>query len=285
MDAGAFKRLRMAAAVGALGVAATTMLALSTGPADSDPVNLLPDLNVQKPFELYVVERSKSTRLRVSNTVANDGAGPLEMYPGDVDDSCAFPGKPEGRLAFQRIFEDSSDPDSPGYFRRADDTTSGTEVAGCMRYHPQHDHWHFDDFAHYSLYREKTGTLVGEAEKVSFCIIDTGHPFETLPGSPDEPYYPQDPEDDDGFVTCSDTSTDGLSVGWEDTYGAGLPGQSINMTGIKGGYFCLRLETDPANQLVEETETNNSRTVRIFVGLFHERVQRLPGACQSPVPL
>lgn len=284
MEAGALKRLRMAGLVACTSLAAVAMLAFAAGSAQSGApgVALEPDLVVQRPTELYLVERNNSTRLRVSNTVANDGAGPLEMFPGDLSDECNFPGKADGRLAFQRIFEDAPNPDSAGYFRRSHDTESQTQVAGCMRYHPQHDHWHFDDFAHYTLIREKTGQTVGEATKVSFCIIDTGNPFPNLPGAPDEAYYPQDPDDEDGYVTCSDTSVDGLSVGWEDTYGAGLPGQSINITGLPGGYFCLRLETDPSDQLAEETETNNTRTMRLFVGLFHGRVERLHGACKAP---
>ena len=114
--------------------------------AHSGSPELEPDLLVQRPYELYVAKGANEVRLRVSNTVANTGTGPLEIT-GDgtlCDDG-------EGRVTMQRVYEDSADPGSIGHFIRGEDEDFADRAAGCSRYHPEHDHWHFDNFARYRL--------------------------------------------------------------------------------------------------------------------------------------
>ena len=229
MDAGVRQRARLTMLVAGLSGAVIGLLVWSSPPAGSAPGDeLLPDLRVEQPGEIYIAKGKKAVRLRTSNSVSNVGAGPLEIYSGDEDDLCGA----GGVRTFQRIFEDTVN--TPGYFNRknpAEAESFETVDSGCSRYHPAHDHWHFDNFARYTLVRESNGAIVGKSKKVSFCVIDTGRPHPGLPGSPGESYYPQDPEGGNPqFPTCSATSVDGLSIGWEDTYGAALPGQGINIT-------------------------------------------------------
>jgi hypothetical protein len=272
----------------ATGLVVSADSASSRAPGD----DLLPDLVVQRPSELYLAEGGKEIRLRVSNTVANQGTGPLEIEGNKDGVACNLPGKPRGRHTLQNIFEDTPDDASEGYFDRE---TEGGEPddrreAGCSRFHPKHDHWHFDNFARYTLFDEETGARVGGSRKVSFCVIDTGHPFPELPGSPtdqDGPYYPQDPEHPK-FPTCSETSVDGLSIGWEDTYGASLPGQGITVTGLRRGAYCLRIETDPVTGpsdhdgvLLEQDEGNNTRSVRLRLRAGKGVVNRLGSDCKG----
>lgn len=244
---------------------------------------LLPDLKVERPDELYVDKNRKHTRLRVSNTVSNKGTGPLEI---EGDGAECGPGD-DGRRTVQRIFKDSGNPGSVGFFVRSQDPAHTEAEAGCSRYHPSHDHWHFDNFARYTLYSERTGNPVGGSRKVSFCVIDTGRPYPALPGSPKNPYYPQD-EANPQFPTCSETSTDGLSVGWEDTYGASLPGQAIKITGKRKGRYCLLIEADPptANPdgvLAESNRDNNAREIRMRLHPRKGVVKRLGPNCRTAV--
>src|SRR5687767_4524939 len=178
MAAGVSRRLGLAAAVVAGSALLATSLVLSADAARSGVpgAELLPDLQVERPAELYVDKNRKETRLRVSNTVSNTGVGPLEI---EGDGSECGPGD-DGRRTVQRIFKDSGNPDSPGYFVRSHDPVHADEEAGCSHYHPSHDHWHFDNFARYTLYSERTGNPVGSSRKVSFCVIDTGQPYENL---------------------------------------------------------------------------------------------------------
>ena len=258
-----------------------TSLVLSADAARSGVpgADLLPDLKVERPDELYVDKNRRHTRLRVSNTVSNSGTGPLEI---EGDGATCDDG--EGRRTIQRIFKDDpSHAPSAGFFVRGADQASTPVQAGCSRFHPSHDHWHFDNFARYTLYSERTGNPVGSSRKVSFCVIDTGQPYKNLDGSPSNPYYPQDEANPD-FPTCSATSTDGLSVGWEDTYGASLPGQAIKVTGKRKGRYCLVIEADPptANPdgiLAESNPENNVREIRMRLHPRKGKVNRLGPDC------
>jgi Lysyl oxidase/CARDB len=57
--------------------------------------------------------------------------------------------------------------------------------------------------------------------------------------------------------------TTGLSVGWGDTYPAGIAFQWIDITGLKSGRYRLRATADPANWFPETNNTNNNTWVNI----------------------
>ena len=257
-----------ACAVIVLGIVAASP-ASSAPAAPGDP--LLPDLRTQAHNELYV----SGNDMRLSNTIANRGVGPAEIYPepsagGDCDgDGDAN----NDRIAFQRIFQDSADPRSPGYFVRSQDTTSSSVPVGCMIYHPAHSHWHFEDFSLYLLRREGRPGIVARSEKISFCVVDTDHAFPALAGSPGTTYY--------GNAGCGPTSIEGLSVGWADTYGAYLAGQSLPVGGLAAGNYCLLSLADPVNRLSELLDSNNTRRTRIHLDPAAQQVQTLPGACPA----
>jgi Lysyl oxidase len=276
----------IAAAIGACGAA--LVFAADSARSRAEGEQLLPDLVVRWPHELYVERRGDRIRLRVSNTVANKGKGPLELTGGEDNPECDNGTNP-GRTTVQTIFRDSADTDSLGYFERDEDTLSDPSPAGCSRFHATHNHWHFDNFARYTLYREKTGKAVAGSRKVSFCVIDTGQPFGELDGSPLDRYYPQDPTGQDPeFPTCSETSVDGLSIGWEDTYSASLPGQGILVDGLPRGRYCLTMEADPpvdeldTDGVLEEVhEDNNLRELRIRMRPHRLVVKHLGNDCPS----
>lgn len=286
MEAGVSRRLGLAAAVAAASALLATSLVVSADSAESGvpaPDDLLPDLKVERPDELYVAKNRKETRLRVSNTISNTGTGPLEI---EGDGASCDEG--DGKRTIQRIFKDDpSHTASIGFFIRGADQASTPVQAGCSRYHENHDHWHFDNFARYTLYSERTGNPIGSSRKVSFCVIDTGRPYRNLAGSPKNPYYPQD-EGNPQFPTCSATSTDGLSVGWEDTYGASLPGQAIKITGKRKGRYCLVIEADPPTAdpdgvLDESDPGNNLREIQMRLNPRKAKVRRLGPDCAVDV--
>ncbi len=71
----------------------------------------------------------------------------------------------------------------------------------------------------------------------------------------------------------------GLSVGWFDVYAANLPGQELDIRGVRDGRFCLKMTADPGDRVLEANETDNTRsTILRIVGPNGDRPRSpLPG--------
>jgi hypothetical protein len=236
----------LAAGVGLLGMAANSVA------APGEP--LLPDLVTLQFDEAYIEGEPGEKLLRFSNTVGNSGVGALEVLSRPEENPALCPDSGD-RPAFQRVYRDSAVAESAGFFSRSDDREFRRRLAGCVEYHPTHLHWHFEDFARYSLRSESDGQIVARAAKVSFCIVDNGRRF-LLPGAPEFQYYD----------VCEErTAVTGLSIGWADTYGAGLAGQHLDVSGLPDGEYCLISKADPSNRLRELRDRNNSHRSRFYL--------------------
>ena len=171
------------------------------------------------------------TNLRFSTTSWNSGDGPLEIIGGAVDSST---GKQQ---VDQRIYNS--------------DGTYTDEFAGNFDWHPAHGHMHFNDYATYTLDSVSApGSSLRTSAKTTFCIIDTTRM--KFKNGPRQPVY----------RTCG-ASMQGMSVGWGDTYGYTLAGQSIDVTGLPDGDYTLTIEIDPKGRIAETNETDNISTVRL----------------------
>ena len=226
-------------------LAGVGLLALPQAAAAQEPApQLLPDVRGQVARDLSIQVGTGVRNLRLTTTVANAGLGALEIFPVPASD-CDGDGDPANdRLAFQRVFRDS---DGSGFFNRSVDLDSTAYPAGCMIYHPEHAHWHFEDFASYELLLPGTLEVVASATKVSFCVLDYDPFAPGLLGHPIDPYY----------GPCDEDSTEGISVGWSDTYASSLPGQAIDIRGVPDGEYCLAVTGDPSDILIESAESNN----------------------------
>ncbi len=169
------------------------------------------------------------TLMRVATATPNTGAGPLELHG-----SSTAPG------VSQRIF-------------RADGS-SYDRFAGNFTFHPGHGHLHFDNWINLHLRavltNDAVGSIVASGDKTSFAIIDLQHYDPALPDSPGSRRY------SGGLIQ-------GLSVGWADIYGAGLPDQWIDVTDMPSGRYWLEAVVDPANSILESNETNNAARILI----------------------
>jgi hypothetical protein len=277
MSVGCRIRVTFAAAIAVAG-AAFTSLALVPASARADHP-LEPDLVTLKlSGSDLVVQREGKRRilLRLTNEVANQGLGPMEVFPGGEAEKCAGnTNLEEGRIAHQRIFLDFDDED--GGFDRGVDTASQVSPAGCMQYHPPHAHWHVLDFAQYSLLDPQTEAPVANGTKAGFCLIDTLTPFPELPGFPGDPYYRLS---GCGSQPTTPPQLEGISVGFADLYTYGTPGQRINVTDVDPGRYCLRSEADPSHHLTETDDANNGAEALIKLNPDKLKVRRLAGACQ-----
>jgi hypothetical protein len=230
---------------------ATVLAPVAAQPTSGPSAPVLRPNLVTLPLVDLSVERSPGVRnLRFANSVGNRGPGVLELFP--VADDCDGDGDPQDdRSAYQRLFADT---DGDGTFTRDVDQPAGEGFVGCMLFHPEHDHWHLEDFARYSLTRPRSGRLVALSDKVSFCVRDS-RAIWSIPGAPSQPFYGE----------CTRDGTTGMSAGWSDLYGAELFGQSLDIRGLRDGRYCLRSLADPSRRIVERRDDDNRRSLLIRI--------------------
>jgi len=222
---------------------------------------LYPDLQTLTPDNFSIstikVRGRQEERLLFDNEVMNLHTGPLELAP--TSENCTTGKGADGHTALQRIYKDT---DGDGGFIRSGDTSYDERPAGCMTFHRQHRHWHFDDFSLFQL--KLDDTVIGQTStKMTFCVADVNRRANLMSTddanfSPTGWYYRQ----------CSRNAVQGLSVGWGDLYDNGTPGQYLVITGVPNGIYCFVSTADPLSNLSETDDTNNvaSREITLFTG-------------------
>lgn len=226
------KPLTLAAlALASIAVLAASFHASTTHSASSQP----PNLQAKPASELRISHEGGRKLLRFTTVGWNSGAGPLEMVPGPVDTGT------NKQQVYQRIFDDAG-----GY---------SDHLAGFMEWHASHNHFHFNDYAHYTLRpAAANGTPERYGEKVTFCLMDTDRIDHRLPGAPKRAQY----------TTCS-MSRQGISVGWGDAYRYYLDGQFIDVTGLPDGDYDLVITLDPKGRIIETDDGDNVSTTRLTI--------------------
>jgi hypothetical protein len=276
-------RVRLAVATAlASTLGSIILLALASSPgAEAGSPEVLPDLvtlGIGR-NDIVLEKRGKHRFLRLSNEVGNMGASPLDISAGDPSE---FPGCADDEYSARQGFFD--DTDSNGVIDLYELGEPDTRVAfGCMEFHaaPGHLHWHVLDFARYQLRRASNGKLV-ESKKVGFCVIDSRR----VPGVPPTypAYYPAQDTTGCGDLNDGGTPTppesEGLSIGWADLYFFGLPGQSLEISKLRRGRYCLISKADPTDMIEESDDSNNTHTVRLKLRPRKLRLKKLPGPCR-----
>ncbi len=194
--------------------------------------------------------------LRLSATSWNNGTGPLQLEAGAIDTGS---GKQQ---VLQRVF--------------LSDGSSYVRTAGYFEWHEGHNHFHFNDYALYTLQPVNApGGSSRTGSKTTFCVMDTTSVDTSLPGAPQTPYY-----------TSCGRFIQGMSVGWGDTYGSELPGQEIDFTGNADGTYQLRIEVDPKKVLIEANENDNVSCVLLDIRKPNRvTVLDSSGSCSSVVSI
>lgn len=213
-------------------------------PTDVGRQPLLPNLRSRKATDVHIVGSGSQRRLRFSSSLANPGAGPLEVVPR--------PGArcPRGQRGVdQAIYQDA---DGNGRFSRATDRRRVLRPSGCMHFHPAHFHWHVEASARYWLTRAGHTTIIARHRKVSFCLRDS----DRLPAGTSDAFY----------GACSRDRRQGINLGWTDLYQSYLPGQSLRLPRrVDADTYCLWQQADPLDALRESNEKDNVsvRAIRI----------------------
>ena len=149
----------------------------------------------------------------------------------------------------------------------------GRAPAGDLMYdaRPGHQHWHFEQFARYSLLAADQTQIV-RSEKTGFCLAPTDAIDMTAPGAEWNPYAI-------GLATaCGSRSSiwtrEVLPTGWGDTYFQGLPGQSFDITDLPNGTYFISVQANPDGLLIEGSTANNTelREIKLRGKPGHRRV-------------
>ncbi len=206
----------------------------------------LPNLVALPPFDI-AIERADSGHgdaIRFATGAANRGEHPLELS--------GQPSSPSEAVAYQCI----------AWMQPR--VCGDREEVGRFIWHPQHGHYHFEDFALYELRKlRRSGApdlrqrgLVATSGKISYCIIDVEADDQNRPLL----YYFPYPL----YYSCfTGIGIQGISPGWKDIYAKGTIGQEIALEGVPDGTYALTVEIDPADRLMETDETDNSALVRL----------------------
>lgn len=165
--------------------------------------------------------------LSFNTTSWNSGWGPLELIAGKANN------RAKKQKVYQRIYYS--------------DGTYYDRLAGDFVWHKLHNHFHFEQYALYTLQPvDAPGASQRSSQKTTFCVIDTDQIDGSL-GGPENAVY----------VFCNSVKQ-GMSVGWGDTYGSYLAGQSIDVSGLPSGRYNLTVQVDPQNRLLELNDDDNS---------------------------
>jgi Lysyl oxidase len=148
--------------------------------------------------------------------------------------------------------------------------------AGMAEYHAAHNHVHYGDWVNHILERaDGTTQNPRKGTKTTFCIMDTTGVNTQLKGASGSAVFNSCP--------TQDFSTQGMSIGWGDTYHANLSGQSLPIGDLPPAMYRLRHVFDPKNLLLEKSDNDNEscRLVEIGDGL-NGRYVADRGPCQTP---
>lgn len=245
----------------------------------STECDLLPDITASYDL-LEEADETVETpgELRLSVGTPNIGHGPLRVTATDYfvcgGDTIYSPGGlevcPDGtsprQIINQRI-----------YHKNGSEMTWYEMAAGTMTYHPDHGHFHTDNWGVYTLRKPIDGVtdptewpIVGYGTKMGFCLMDLANC-----ASPSSYGYCRE---DDGTVVTNDIdnyglggggyncviTNQGISVGYLDIYDYYLDGMSITIPeGVCNGDYYIVAEIDPFNNYLEESDNNNVIAVPI----------------------
>lgn len=224
-------------------------MALALASVASAQTELKPNL---QPFAPYSVHFDfTGTKLLFSTTSWNSGAGPLELRAGETSS--------QGQNVYQRVYLDGG-----GYH---------DYLAGTFELHPTHDHFHFEDYALYTLQPAgASGASDRTGVKTTFCVMDTDLVDGSLAGAPRSPVY----------ASCG-ADVQGMSIGWGDTYGYWLDGQSVDVTGLPDGDYRLAIQIDPKNKILESNDADNLSCTLLRISVTRQTVNVLNAdSCDPP---
>jgi Lysyl oxidase len=218
---------------------------LTRAPSRIPGPGALPDLASLPAWGMNIknAQRSGKSYLNFGATVWNKGPSPLVVEGFREPDV-------ESMKAYQYFYKNGE--------------VVGRNFSGRLEYDHDagHDHWHFKDFASYSLL-DAAKNDVRLSGKESFCLAPTDIIDLTVPEATYRPWL------EDLGTACGEPNSlwirEVLQAGWGDTYAQYRPGQSFNITNLPNGKYFVRVLANPDGRLQEVTDSNNVTYRRIYL--------------------
>ncbi|MBP9222196.1 MAG: T9SS type A sorting domain-containing protein [Chitinophagales bacterium] len=258
----------------------------------SNDCDLLPDITSSDDLLMdagSLIENPGEILLSVGTP--NIGHGPLKVVATDyyvcggdtIFDAGGLETCPDGSAPHQII-------DQRIYHKNGTTMTYWDRNAGSMTYHPDHGHFHTDNWGVYTLRKPVDGVddptewpILGYGTKMGFCLMD-------LANCASPSHYGHCREDDGTVITndienyglgggeynCAITQQ-GISVGYLDIYDYYLDGMTIDVpAGVCNGDYYIVVEIDPNGNYLEESDNNNVSAVPFTLTDQPEDVTSLP---------
>jgi len=208
----------------ALGCMISMPLMVNANPSPNE--GLLPELQAIVPTHLTIHNKQQQDILRFTNGIANLGPGHFQHAP-------VFPENPDDDvLAIQQILD-------------VDGNIVSQEIVSSFDFHAEHNHWHIVDVVEFSVHAgSPDGPLVGNSEKVTFCIEDVFQMNDNS-NTAERVYW-----------DCT-VSLQGIQAGWADQYHQSTEGNQINITDAPAGTYYLVHHVNPDGAFIEVDDTNN----------------------------
>lgn len=208
---------------------------------------LMPDIVSTPPQDLTIKEIDGEKYLLFTASYWNKGRGPLDLIADPK--TKGITGDHE-RNVYQRIYSLDGD-----YTER---------LSGKFLWHAPHLHYHFQDFAVYTLEPANGGPLAPskQSQKSTYCVRDTEPVDLAHPGAQKSAAY----------ATCG-KERQGISPGWADSYYYTYVDQRFNVTNLPAGEYVLKVAINPLDRFDEITKDNNVGEVRINLDVENNKVK------------
>ena len=213
----------------------------------------VPDLAVAPLDEFHIEWGGGRRLLRFSSTMVNVGTGHFEVRGTRSSDT-----QP---MSIHHVIYPSTE---RGIAPSRDIVTPATATFSG----DGHDHWHIDEMVRFDLWGPTTSGVLRGA-KIGFCFLDSDPYDVSLPGASPSAYYA-------GSWCGHDPNAlairMGMSIGWGDKYGWGLPNQWVDITGLPSGTYNVRARVDSNGYFLETNEANQCAYVTVALSTSSDEV-------------